>query len=151
MGNTKKGKVEILLIEDNEFDAELCIKSLKKQNLANNIVHLTDGEEALNYLFGKGEFEGRNINETPKVILLDLKLPKIDGLKVLKEIKRSSHLKHIPVVMMTSSNEERDRIKSYECGANSYVVKPVDFKQFANAVRDIGLYWVLLNEIPSSN
>lgn len=140
------GKVEILLIEDSEFDAELCIKALKKHNLENNIVHLKDGEAALNYLFAKGEFEDRDFRIKPKVILLDLKLPKVNGLEVLRKIKESDNLKNIPVVMMTSSDEESDRVKSYEYGVNSFVVKPVDFKQFADAVSDIGLYWVLLNK-----
>jgi two-component system response regulator len=140
--------IEILLVEDNPNDAELTIGSLKKNNLANNIFIVEDGEEALDFLFAKGKYSERNINEKPKLILLDLKLPKIDGLEVLREIKADEKTRTIPVVVLTSSCEESDIIRSYKIGVNSYIVKPVDFDKFTTAISDLGLYWLVLNQPP---
>lgn len=139
-------EVEILLVEDNMTDAELAIRALKKAKIANNILHLKDGAEALDYLFGKGIYSERDLTKLPKVILLDIKMPKVDGIEVLRQLKASEHTKFIPVVIMTSSSEEKDIISSYELGVNSYVVKPVGFEDFAKAVSELGLYWMLLNK-----
>ncbi len=139
-------QVEILLIEDNPNDAELAMYALQKNRLANHIVLLRDGAEALDYLFHEGERAGRSAIDAPKLILLDLKLPKIDGIDVLRRLKNDPRTKSIPVVMLTSSREERDIAESYQLGVNSYIVKPVDFDQFTKAVQEIGLYWLLLNE-----
>ncbi|MCB0210200.1 MAG: response regulator, partial [Anaerolineae bacterium] len=122
--------------------------ALQRYNLANNIEIKRDGAEALDFIFCRGRYSQRDIEKRPKIILLDLKLPKIDGLEVLKKIKSDEQTRHIPVVVMTSSNQERDIVESYELGVNSYIVKPVDFEQFADAVRTIGFYWLLLNEPP---
>ena len=134
--------VEVLLIEDNPEDAELTIRVLKKHNLANNLVHLRDGEAALNFLFDKGS------NNIPRLILLDLKMPKVDGIEVLRKIKNDEQKKIIPVVVLTSSKEERDVIESYKLGVNAYVVKPVEFEKFAHVVATLGLFWLLLNQPP---
>lgn len=134
--------VEVLLIEDNPEDAELTIRVLKKHNLANNLVHLQDGEAALDFLFADGN------NNIPRLILLDLKMPKVDGIEVLNKIKNDVHKKIIPVVVLTSSKEERDIIESYKLGVNAYVVKPVEFEKFVEAVAKLGLFWLLLNEPP---
>ncbi len=142
----KADEVEILLVEDNPTDVELTLRALKKNNLANKVHVVRDGAEALDYLFATGVYEKREIDKRPKVILLDLKLPKVDGLEVLKKVKSDERTKNIPVVVLTSSKEEQDRIKSYRLGVNSYIVKPVDFNQFTKAVSELGLYWVLLNE-----
>ena len=142
-------EVEILLVEDNPSDLELAMHALKKYNLANNIEIKRDGAEALDFIFCQGKYAERDIEEIPKIILLDLKLPKIDGLEVLNKIKSNPQTRNIPVVVMTSSNQERDIVESYELGVNSYIVKPVDFEQFADAVRNIGFYWLLLNEPPA--
>ena len=143
MENTE---LEILLVEDNINDAELAIRALRKNNIASHIVHLKDGAVALNFLFGKGEYEGRNINIQPKVILLDLKMPKVTGIEVLEKIKSNELTKKIPVVMLTSSKEHPDVEKSYLLGANSYIVKPVDFENFRETVKDLGMYWMTLNQ-----
>ncbi len=140
--------IEILLVEDNINDAELTIRALRKVNLANKLVHLKDGAEALNFLFAKGVYEGRAISDMPKVILLDIKMPKVDGIEVLRQIKLNELTKNVPVVIMTSSREQQDIINSYNLGVNSYVVKPVEFENFAKAVSDLGLYWLLVNETP---
>lgn len=140
--------VEILLVEDNPNDAELTIRALNKHNLGNNLVHVNDGAEALDFIFARGEYSGNKIENTPKVILLDIKMPKVDGLEVLKQIKSDDRTKKIPIVMMTSSKEEQDVIKSYSYGVNSYVVKPVEFEEFAKAVADLGLYWLITNQSP---
>lgn len=136
---------KILLIEDNPDDEALTLRALKKNNIANEVFVARDGVEALNYLFGEGEHKDRNLNDQPQVILLDLKLPKVDGLEVLKRIRDNDHTRYLPVVILTTSNEERDIIASYELGANSYIRKPVDFDQFMEAVRQLGLYWLVLN------
>jgi two-component system response regulator len=141
-------QVEILLIEDKRSDADLTIRALRKHRIGNHIVHLKDGKEALDFLFGRGEYEGRDTSLTPKVILLDLKMPKVGGLEVLKSIKESERLRHIPVVILTSSRESPDIDASYALGANSYIVKPVAFDDFAKAVSELGFYWVLLNQPP---
>ena len=140
-------EVEILLVEDNVHDAEMTIRSLKKVNLANKLVHVKDGEEALDFIFLKGKFSGRGTGNNPKVILLDIKMPKVDGIEVLRQIKADEKTKLIPVVIMTSSREEQDIIASYRLGVNSYVVKPVDFEGFARAVSELGLYWLLTNQV----
>lgn len=140
--------IEILLVEDNPNDVELTLRALKKNHLANKVYVVSDGEEALDFIFAKNKYSDRDIENTPKVILLDLKLPKIDGLEVLKQIKSDERTKAIPVVVLTSSKEEGDIINSYQSGVNSYIVKPVGFKQFVESVSNLGLYWLLLNERP---
>ena len=138
----------LLLVEDNPDDEALTLRALRRNNVANEIIVARDGQEALDYLFGKGAFDGRDTLEQPQVILLDLKLPKIDGLQVLEQLRAELKTRHIPVVVLTSSNEESDIIRSYDLGANSYVRKPVDFEQFLQAARQLGLYWMILNEVP---
>src|SRR6266568_9361966 len=141
-------EIEILLVEDNPYDAELTIRVLTRRHLANKLVHVKDGVEALDYIFGTGAYAGRDTSQHPKVVLLDLKLPKVDGLEVLRAIKTDPRTRTIPVVIMTSSQEQRDVVDSYNLGVNSYVVKPVDFDQFSKAVSELGCYWVLLNHPP---
>ena len=140
--------VEILLVEDSPSDAELAMRSLKKNNLANNVVHVADGEEALDFVFASGKYAERKIEDVPKVVLLDLKLPRVDGLEVLKVMKEDERTKSIPVVVLTSSREEHDLVTSYSLGVNSYIIKPVDFEKFSAAIRDLGLYWLVLNQPP---
>jgi CheY-like chemotaxis protein len=140
--------VEILLVEDNPNDAELTLRALKKHNLANRVVHVSDGEEALDFMFARGKFAARKVEEGPRVVILDLKLPKVDGLEVLRALKGNPATKAIPVVVLTSSREEKDIIESYQLGVNSYIVKPVEFEKFIVAIRDLGLYWLLLNQPP---
>jgi two-component system, response regulator len=138
----------ILLVEDNPDDVELTIRAFKKNNILNPVIIAKDGVEALDYLSGKGMYAGRNLKELPVVILLDLKLPKIDGMEVLKRIRQDDRTKLIPVVILTSSMEENDVINGYSLGANSYIRKPVEFDQFVEAMRQLGLYWLLWNEPP---
>ena len=142
-------EVEILLVEDNDNDAELTIRALRKNDVASNIVHLRDGAAALDFLFGKGTYEGRNINNKPKLILLDLKMPKVTGLEVLEKIKFNALTKKIPVVVLTSSKEHPDVEKAYLLGANSYIVKPVEFDSFRKTVNDLGIYWLKLSQSSS--
>jgi CheY-like chemotaxis protein len=137
----------ILLVEDSLRDAELTMAALQEHSLANEIVHLRDGAEALDYLYRRGQFEGRT-GGNPAVVFLDLKMPKVDGLEVLNKIKSDESLKAIPVVMLTSSREEADLVRSYKLGVNAYVVKPVDFQAFVEAVREVGAFWAVLNEPP---
>ena len=141
--------IEVLLIEDRPEDAELTIRALKQHNLVNEVKWLEDGQEALDYLFRNGEGKDAMV-ELPKLILLDLKLPKVNGLEVLEKIKKSEQTKHIPIVVLTSSKEDVDVGKAYKLGANSYIVKPVDFKSFAESIKQVGLYWLLLNQPPGN-
>ena len=137
----------ILLVEDNADDEELTLRALKKNNVKNNLVVARNGVEALDFLFGTGACAGRNVAALPGLVLLDLKLPKIDGLEVLRRIRADERTRRIPVTVLTSSKEEQDLIKSYDLGANSYIRKPVDFNQFTEAVRQLGMYWLMLNEV----
>lgn len=139
-------RVEILLVEDNPHDAEMTIRALKKSNLANRLIHAKDGAEALDFIFSRGAFSDRRMEDKPRVILLDIKMPKVDGIEVLRQIKSNDSTKTIPVVIMTSSKEEQDIITSYNLGVNSYVVKPVDFEGFAKAVSELGFYWLITNQ-----
>jgi CheY-like chemotaxis protein len=139
-------EVEILLIEDNMNDAEMTIRALRKNKITNQITHLTDGAQALDFLFGTGEYTGRDTRIKPRVILLDLKMPKVNGMEVLKAVKENDSTKSIPVVILTSSKEDPDIERCYKLGANSYIVKPVEFDNFMKTVGDLGFYWVLLNE-----
>src|SRR3990172_2784768 len=141
-------EVEILLVEDNPNDAELGLRALKKHNLTNSIHLVKDGAEALDFIFGTGAYVGRKIGNKPKVIFLDLKLPKVDGLEVLRKVKSDERTRTIPIVVLTSSHEERDLVESYKLGVNSYIVKPVDFDKFIQAVAQLGMYWMLLNKQP---
>lgn len=140
--------VEILLVEDSPEDVELTLRALQKNQVTNHVHVVTDGAEALEYLFGTGRYEHRANGRVPKMVLLDLKLPKVDGLEVLRRCKSEERTRNIPIVVLTSSKEERDIVESYRLGVNSYIVKPVDFQQFNEAVRQLGLYWLLLNEVP---
>ena len=138
----------ILLVEDNPDDVKLTLHALKECNIANKVVVAGDGVEALDYLFGTGAYAGRDLNDRPAVVLLDLKLPKVDGLEVLRRLRADPHGKRQPVVVLTCSKEEQDVVASYDLGANSYILKPVDFDRFIEAVRHLGLYWLLFNEPP---
>lgn len=144
----KIDRVEILLIEDNPDEAELTIRSLKKNNLTNHLVHISDGAEALDFIFAKGIHAGNGSVIQPKLILLDLKLPKVDGLEILRQLKSDEETKSIPVVVLTSSSQDKDIIESYRLGVNSYIVKPVNFESFAKAITELGMYWLLLNKDP---
>ncbi|MCE9608732.1 MAG: response regulator [Chthoniobacter sp.] len=139
---------EILLVEDNLHDAELAIRALRKRNLANHLVHVADGQAALDFLFAAGDYVERDAAVQPRVVLLDLKLPKVDGIEVLRRLRADARTKVLPIVVLTSSREERDVIESYQLGANSYIVKPVEFENFSEAVSELGLYWLLINEPP---
>ncbi len=141
--------VEILLVEDNMNDAELSLYALRKFKIANRIHHARDGAEALDYIFGSDKNTANTPLQIPRLILLDLKLPKIDGQEVLRNLKSNESTRTIPVVVLTSSREERDILETYNLGVNSYIVKPIDFEQFTEAVRDVGLYWLLLNQVPA--
>lgn len=138
--------VEILLVEDSMYDAELTIRALYKNNSANNLVHLKDGADALDFIFAKGEYSDRKSCKKPKIIFLDLNMPKVGGLEVLQQLKSNEHTKSIPVVILTSSKEDPDVKKCYELGANSYVVKPVDFENFQKAIAELGFYWIIVNQ-----
>jgi two-component system, response regulator len=145
-----QNSVEVLLVEDNIADAELAIRELKKHNMANNLVHVKDGEEALAFIFGTGKFAGStHISYPPKVILLDIQMPKVNGIEVLEKIKSDERTKAIPVVVLTSSKQDPDIQKCYKLGANSYIVKPVNFEGFAQAIKNLGFYWLLLNQPPT--
>ena len=141
--------VDILLIEDNPIDVELAIRALKKSGLVNNIIVVNDGEDALDFIYCKNKYENRKHGDIPKIILLDLKLPKVNGLEVLKILKSDEDKKIIPVIVLTSSNQEKDMVESYKLGVNSYIQKPVDFDQFVESVKQIGMYWLLLNKLPN--
>lgn len=145
----ENAQVEILLVEDNADDAEMTIHALRKKNLANKLIHLQDGEEALDFLFGMGKFAGRDISIRPRLILLDLKMPKVDGMQVLAKVKSDEVTKKIPIVILTSSKEDPDLSSCYKLGANSYIVKPVEFDSFINTVTELGMYWMLLNQPPA--
>lgn len=141
-------EIEILLVEDSMDDAELTLRALKKSRIANNLYHVKDGADAIDFIFGEGKYSERNINEKPRLILLDLKMPKINGIEVLKRLKSDERSKSIPVVMLTSSKEDPDIKKCYELGVNSYIVKPVDFENFLKTVSELGIYWMLVNQVP---
>ena len=140
----------ILLVEDNPNDEELTLRALRKANIANEVAIARDGQEAIDFLFGTGKYAGREPPAMPAVVLLDLKLPKLDGIDVLKRIRADPRTKLIPVVVLTSSSEDEDMVRSYQSGANSYVRKPIEFSAFANAVTQLGMYWVLINQVPPS-
>lgn len=146
-----ENEIEIVLVEDNPQDAELTIRALKKYNLSNKLIHLKDGVEALDFLFARGEYAGRNNDHIPKIILLDLKMPKVNGLEVLREIKSDEKLRVIPVAVLTSSSEDPDIKECYRLGVNSYIVKPVAFSDFLSTVSELGLYWLLLNKPLTKN
>lgn len=139
-------EVEILLVEDSPYDSEMALRALKESHLTNDVLVVRDGEEALDFLYNRGEYKDRDPNAKLKIILLDLKLPKVDGKEVLRTIKNDPDKKTIPVVVLTSSEEEKDIMESYQLGVNSYIVKPVDFDKFVDSVRELGLYWLLLNK-----
>ena len=142
--------VDLLLVEDNSNDAELTLRELKKHNLANNFFHVKDGAEALEFIFATGEFSGRrSMDNSPKLILLDIQMPKVNGIEVLQKIKSDERTKNTPVVILTSSKEDPDIKKCYELGANSYIVKPVNFERFAESIKNLGFYWLLLNQPPT--
>jgi CheY-like chemotaxis protein len=141
-------EIEILLVEDNQDDIELTLHALRKENLANNIHVTRDGEEALEFLFCNGAHADRSFDSPPRLVLLDLKLPKVDGMEVLRRLKGDPRTRTIPVVILTSSREERDLVNSYGLGANSYIQKPVDFEQFRETVKSMGLYWLVINQMP---
>jgi len=141
-------EVEILLVEDNPTDAELCLRALKKSKLANSVVWVKDGAEALDFLFATGAYAERSVNHPPKVVLLDLRLPKVSGMEVLRQVKEDEATRSIPVVVLTSSKEDRDVAESYQLGVNSYISKPVGFEAFAKTVSELGFYWLLVNRPP---
>ena len=141
-------EVDVLLVEDNASDAEMTIRALKKNNLANRLLHLKDGAQALDFIFAEGEYANRQIKHTPKIILLDLKMPKVNGKEVLQKIKSDARTRKIPVVVLTSSREDPDIKDCYDLGVNGYVVKPVEFDEFHKAISDLGLFWLIVNEPP---
>ena|SRR5438128_9761872 len=139
-------EVEILLVEDNPHDLELTLRALRKNHLANSITSVSDGEAALDFLFARGKYAERNVHDGPRVVFLDLKLPKVDGIEVLRQVKSDERTKKIPVVVVTSSAEERDRVESYQLGVNSYVVKPIEFDSFMKTITELGFYWMAVNK-----
>jgi len=142
-------RVDVLLVEDSDFDAELTIRELKKHNMSNNLYHAKDGEEALEFIFSRGKFAGQeDLMQRPKIILLDIQMPKVNGIEVLEKLKEDARTRIIPVVILTSSKEDPDIQKCYALGANSYIVKPVNFESFAAAIKNLGFYWILLNQAP---
>jgi two-component system, response regulator len=143
--------VDILLVEDNQDDIDLALHALRQGKLANSIFVVRDGEEALDFLFCRGSYAQRSVDQPPKLVLLDLKMPKVDGLQVLKQVKSDPRTKTIPVVIMTSSKEERDLVEGYNSGVNSFIQKPVDFEQFRSTVKTLGLYWLVVNQAPVNN
>ncbi|MBX3606237.1 MAG: response regulator [Piscinibacter sp.] len=145
---TIAGAFEILIVEDNPLDLEMTLRGLRKANIANQVHVARDGAEALEFLFCEGAYAHRRIEDAPRLVLLDLKLPKVDGLEVLARLKADERTRAIPIVMLTSSKEQRDLVESYQLGVNSYIVKPVDFENFVQAARDLGSYWLLLNQVP---
>lgn len=145
------GEAEILLVEDNSKDVELTLHALRKENLSNRIHVVRDGEEALEFLFCEGAYSHRSFNHPPKLVILDLKLPKVDGLEVLRKIKNDTRTQAIPVTVLTSSKEDRDLVDSYKLGVNSYIQKPVDFDQFRGTVKQLGLYWLVVNQSPPAS
>jgi len=144
-------EVDILLVEDNQDDMDLALHALRRENLANKIFVVRDGEEALEFLFCRGVFAKRSFDQPPKLVLLDLKLPKVEGIEVLRQVKADSRTRSIPVVILTSSKEEQDLVRGYNLGANSYIQKPVDFTQFRDTVKQAGLYWLVTNQTPPAN
>ncbi|MGA2422121.1 MAG: response regulator [Candidatus Acidiferrum sp.] len=144
----RAAEVEILLVEDNPKDVELTLHALRKENLCNHIHVARDGEEALDFLFCRGSYSDRSLDHPPKLVILDLKLPKVDGMEVLREIKKNVHTQAIPVTVLTSSKEDRDLVESYKLGVNSYIQKPVGFNQFRETVKKLGLYWLVVNQTP---
>jgi two-component system, response regulator len=144
----KAAEVEILLVEDNPKDVELTLHALRKENLCNHIQVVRDGEEALDFLFCRGSYSNRSLDHPPKLVILDLKLPKVDGMEVLREIKNNIHTQAIPVTVLTASKEDQDLVESYKLGVNSYIQKPVDFDQFRDTVKQLGLYWLVVNQSP---
>ncbi|MHB1341514.1 MAG: response regulator [Coriobacteriia bacterium] len=140
--------IEILLVEDNDADVEMTLRALAKNNLANRVHVVSDGAEALDFLFGRGTYAYRDVSDWPRVVLLDIKLPKVDGIEVLRQVRADPRTAEMPIVMLTSSADERDVVEAYRLKANSYIVKPVDFHRFIDAVADLGLYWMLLNKPP---
>lgn len=137
--------VEVLFVEDNPHDVEMTMRALRKHNFVNRVLHVADGAAALDYLFARGPYEGRNIEDVPRAVFLDLKLPKVDGIEVLRAIKSDPRLREVPVVIITSSAEERDRVETYSLGVNSYIVKPIIFESFARTIAEVGYYWVAVN------
>jgi two-component system, response regulator len=148
MENDQSRPIQILLVEDNPADADLTLHALRKSQLANGIYHVRDGEEALDFLFCRGAFATRRFDDAPHLILLDLKLPKIDGLQVLQEVKNDPRTRAVPIIVLTSSKEEQDLVRSYRLGVNSYIQKPVNFAEFQDVVRQFGMYWLLVNTKP---
>ncbi|MET0634653.1 MAG: response regulator [Chitinophagaceae bacterium] len=141
-------EINILLVEDNSSDAEMTITALNEHNLANKLLHVKNGEEAIDYIFAEGKYRGRQMDDKPKVILLDLKMPKVNGIEVLQKLKSDERTKNIPIVVLTSSKEDPDIQKCYDLGVNSYVVKPVEFDEFQKAISELGLYWMTFNQLP---